>query len=154
MQDPGQVNRDDNRLSDALAALELAPVRLSAREIWYESGLRAGRRATNRWRAAAALIAIGSLAIAFARLPARSVETASSRTPAPTIVTAADDPRSSASSAAAYARLLASLMASDSSRRKDDPPPAGDGMQGSGSSSEPANESISPTGWYRINDRG
>ena len=68
MQEPEEIMPRRRELPEALQGLEPAPLRGSAREIWFRAGLEAGRRRANSWRSAATAAILAAFAATTAAL--------------------------------------------------------------------------------------
>jgi hypothetical protein len=67
MQESENMNPAERELVEALKGLELAPLQTSSRWIWYQAGLRTGRRRATGWGAVAATILAVALLIVRSR---------------------------------------------------------------------------------------
>jgi hypothetical protein len=143
MQDTREVNPHKPELPAALQGLELAPLRSSPRAIWYQAGFEAGRRQANWWRAAAALVVIGSGALAAWNysVPRNSPTFAKIPQSTPWISPATED-ASTANAAAAYAQLRDGLVQQGLDALSAQGPAAVD----------PG--TFAPSGWYPHNNGG
>jgi hypothetical protein len=58
MQESEFLNPPEKELAEALQGLQLAPLKIPAHRIWYEAGLRVGRKRARRWCAVAVTTAL------------------------------------------------------------------------------------------------
>jgi hypothetical protein len=112
MQENQFMSRDDEDLARAISGLEPAPPGIEPLGIWYQAGLKAGRRKASRWRAAAAVsVLVLSLLLLRGRPnPARRIVYVYPPSPAPTQQAMKTGESSSASIAAANLKLRDTLI--------------------------------------------
>jgi hypothetical protein len=63
VQDPQPLNDPLGEFVENLRALQPAPARTAERDIWYQAGVKAGRRRTAIWRAASVAFAITTVSL-------------------------------------------------------------------------------------------
>ena len=115
MQENNGMNSGKNDLPSALQKLELAPLRNSDREIWYQAGLESGRKQTNRWRAfSAVMVVVAGMMVVWERQPGTTSPVARTEKSLPAM-TVSDE----STSVVSYVRLIDSLSSSDANTRRD-----------------------------------
>jgi hypothetical protein len=60
MSEPQPLDPANRELAEALESLRLAPTQANQRDIWYRAGMEAGRKRTNAWRMAAAIMTLAA----------------------------------------------------------------------------------------------
>jgi hypothetical protein len=144
----------------AFQRLKPALPSLSAREVWYQAGLAAGRRRVVMWRAAAAVALAAAAALAVVR---PSVNVPTDRIvyiPRPAnshdAVALQPQPTAGSSSSAAYVRLRDTLSQYGLSGLPSVSAGAGEGIPESDAQPDAAEvgNRFSPGGFYPMNERG
>jgi hypothetical protein len=113
MQESEDMNPAEHEFVEALKGLELAPLKTSSRWIWYQAGLRTGRRRATGWGALAATTLAVALLIVRTRQINAPVERYVSVQPESAPVVAVEPPTEAASTtslSAEYVRLCNEII--------------------------------------------
>jgi hypothetical protein len=108
-----ELNPPERDFAEALKGLELAPLQTSSRWIWYQAGLRTGRRRATGWGAVAATTLVVALLIVRTRQINAPVERYVSVQRESTPVVAVEPPTETASTtslSAEYVRLCNEII--------------------------------------------
>jgi hypothetical protein len=121
MQEPEEIKPSRRELPDALQGLEPAPLRGSAREIWFRAGLEVGRRRANSWRAAASVAIVAAALVVAWQSKRTPIQLVTQNQP----VLPSSSPHTDTNAAvgsgsiAAYVRLTDALAVTEGERQKE-----------------------------------
>lgn len=151
MQESEPLNSPQGDLAETFGRLKPVPPALSARDVWYQAGLAAGRRPLIAWRACAAIAVAAAIALAVVRPPGSSrsdrIVYIPAKATSPAAI-AANDQTHEAPSSAAYVRLRDALSQYGLSGLPPVSTGAGEGIPKPDAAEVEVSNRFSPGGWY------